>query len=203
MMNQLAEVAATANDMVSLTALTAFVSGIGGLILTWVKRKDLRDQGAKEQEQRTVTITGQPLIVQLREEFATRRELEKLEATMTGHVSEMKATSNLAAARMESLFEKTMTAMQGQNTSLTNKIERQNKSLTEEIGKVASGAYQGRQRIHHTMQEQAERIHDQHKDHGERIAKIEAATDVAKQLGKLAESINPPVKVQPTHSNHP
>lgn len=190
MMNLLAETAASVGtgDLVSLGALGTFLAGIGSFVLTLVRRDKIKEEGRKE-----VSVTlPQPFEMRLKEEFVTRREFERLEANMAGNIAEMKGMMNGSTARMESLFRETMSAVSTQNTSLTGKIERQNKAMTEEIGKVASAAHAGRQKIWEVVNDQREEV-----------AMLKTNSNVADQLGKLAQAITPPsLKNQPTHTTH-
>lgn len=188
MMTYLAEFTATEVGTLIGTVILALV---GGGVLG---KRTGKVEGKAEGKAEAMQIGPQPFIVQLREEFATRRELEKVEATMNGHVAEMKASAQTAVTKMESLFQQTMTAMSAQTTATTNMIERRHKTTMEEIGKVAQGAYHGRQKLW-------EQVNDQRED----LAAVKATSDVAGQIGKLAEALVPSAtKVQPTHhSNKP
>lgn len=164
---------------------TITVAIIGAIGAVWLKGKSTGKQEAQQ-------IGPQPFIVQLREEFATRREMEKLESQMIAHVAEMKATGVTTTTEMKSLFRESMAAMTAQTAATTNMIERRHKTTMEEIGKVASGAYQGRQKLWEQVNEQREGL-----------AAVKATSDVAAQIGKLADSLAPcATKVQPTHSSN-
>ena len=192
MMNLLAEVGAGGGvgDLVSLGALGTFLAGIGSFVLTLLRRDKIKEDTRKELELK-VTLP-QPFEMRLKEEFVTRREFERLEANMAGNIAEMKGMMNGSTARMESLFRETMSAVSTQNTSLTGKIERQNKAMTEEIGKVASAAHAGRQKIWEVVNDQREEV-----------AMLKTNSNVADQLGKLAQAITPTaLKNQPTHTTH-
>jgi hypothetical protein len=190
MMNLLAEVGGGlgAGDMVSLGALGTFLAGIGSFVLTLVKRDKIKEEGRKE-----IAVTlPQPFEMRMKEEFVTRREFERLEANMAGNIAEMKGMLNGSTAEMKGLFRETMSAVSVQNTSLTQKMERQYKSMSEEIGKVASAAHAGRQKIWEIVNDQREEV-----------AMMKVNSDVAGQIGKLAEAIAPTtIKVQPTHPSH-
>jgi hypothetical protein len=95
-------------------------------------------------------------------------------------VAEIKGVMAGSSAEMKSLFRETMSAVATQNTTLSNKIDRQNKSLSEEIGKVASAAHAGRQKIWEVVNDQREEV-----------AALRVHSDVATQIGKLAEAIQP------------
>jgi hypothetical protein len=176
-----------AGDMVSLGALGTFLAGIGSFVLTLVRRDKIKEEGRKE-----VAVTlPQPFEMSMKEQFVTRREFERLEANMAGNIAEIKGMMNTTAVEMKSLFRETMTAVSTQNTSLTNKIERQHKVMTEDIGKVASAAHAGRQKIWEVVNDQREEV-----------AALKTNSNVADQIGKLAQAISTPAtKIQPTHPN--
>ncbi len=136
--------------------------------------------GKVEGKAEAMRIGPQPFMVELKQDFVTRREFEKLEVRLEVSMSEMKG-----------LFRETMSEIKGQTTFVTKKMDGQNERLTKKIEEVASGAYQGRQRLHNTVNNQ-----------GERLATLEATSDVAGQLGKLATALSPQIKVQPTHPNN-
>ena len=77
MMQTLAETATS--DMVSLGSLGAFISGLGALAMTFLKRESLKNQGRKEAQENNVNLTGQPISVKMEEHFVTRREFDRLE----------------------------------------------------------------------------------------------------------------------------
>ena len=150
---------------------------IGSVILALLGGGALGRKVGKSEAQQ---IGPQPFIVQLREEFATRREMEKLESQMIAHVAEMKATSVTTTTEMKSLFRESMAAMTSQTTTTTNMIERRHKAVMDEIGKVASSAYQGRQKLWEQVNEQREGL-----------AAVKATGDVAAQISKLADVLAP------------
>ncbi len=116
---------------------------------------------------RRITIDPQPLQVRLEEHFVTRREHDKLEAyVMT------------TAARMEGLFTQTMAAVEQQGKTTGRRIENQNERLTESIREVAKAAYDGRSKLWTKVNEKSEDL-----------AKLEAKTDVAREIGKLGEGL--------------
>lgn len=157
-------------------------------------RKNGKQQGKAEGKAEALQIGPQPFMVQLQQEFVTRRELEKLEGTMNAHVAEMKGMMGTSSAEMKGLFAQTMAAMTTQTSQTAKKIEGSNDRLNRKIEEVASGAYNSRGKIHHTLNSQ-----------GERLSRVEATSDVAAQISKLADAIAPPVspKIQPTHTHNP
>jgi hypothetical protein len=184
----LAEAAVGASDMVSLGALGTFLAGVGGFVLTLVKRDKIKEEVRKEIH----VNLPQPFEMRMKDEFVTRREFERLEANIAGNIAEMKGMVNGSAAEMKSMFRETMSAITTQNTALTGKIERQHKVMSEEIGKVASAAHAGRQKIWEVVNEQREEV-----------AGLKVNSDVAGQIGKLAAAIAPAsMKVQPTHNHN-
>jgi methyl-accepting chemotaxis protein len=150
---------------------------VGGGVLG---KRSGKTEGRAEGKAEAMLIGPQPFKVQLKEEFVTRREFEELKG-------EVKQT----VTKMEGLFERTMDAVTNTSNAVQKRIENQNDRLSKKIEEVASGAYRSRAEIHKNVNAQ-----------GERLAKLEATSDVAEQLSKLAEAIAPaPVKIQPTHSN--
>ena len=110
---------------------------------------------------------------------------------MNSHITEIKGTVITSTTKMEGLFALTMQKVETQSAQMTTKVERQSRELREEIGKVASGAYAGRQKIW-------EQVNDQRDD----ISAIKATSDVAKEIGKLASVLQPASpKAQAPHSN--
>lgn len=148
--------------------------------------------GKKVSDSNKTHILNSPLDVRLKEEFVTRREFEKLELTMNSYILEIKGTVIASTTKMEGIFHLTMQKMESQSTSMTAKVERQSRELRDEIGKVASGAYAGRQKIWEQVNEQRDGI-----------SALKATTNVAKEIGKLAEAIAPTSpKTQPTHKSN-
>ena len=108
---------------------------------------------------------------------------------MNGHVAELKGIMAGNSTEMKSLFRETMAGVTAQSTSLTNKIERSNKTLADKIEQVASGSYQGRKVIWDQVNQQREDL-----------GALKATANVADQIAKLADALNPPqTRVQPTH----
>lgn len=143
--------------------------------------------GKKVSDSNKTQVLNNPLAVRLKEEFVTRREFEKLETNMNAMITEIKGTVITSTTKMEGLFTLTMSEMKGQSTAMTAKVERQSKDLREEIGKVASGAYSGRQKLW-----------EQTNENREELAGLRATSDVANQIGKLAEAIQPALKKEDT-----
>lgn len=156
-------------DKVGIIIGSIIVALVGGGVL-----------GKKVSDSNKTHILNSPLDVRLKEEFVTRREFEKLELTMNTHISEIKGTVITSTTKMEGLFALTMQKVETQSAQMTTKVERQSRELREEIGKVASGAYAGRQKIW-------EQVNDQRDD----ISAIKATSDVAKEIGKLASALQP------------
>lgn len=150
--------------------VTSFVAAVVGAIMV----KNAKSQGKTEGKQEALMIGPQPFKVQLAEEFVTRREFERLEATIA-----------VNATRMEGLFERTMDSVEASNTRLTKQLGNQNDRLTKKIEEIGSAGHAGRAKIWDKVNEQRESI-----------AAIEAVSDVATQIGKLAEALQPPVTHQ-------
>ena len=75
------------NDTVSLGALGAFLVAVGGMVITYLKRNELKSQGAKEERQRSVTITDPIPKVRTQEEpeYVTNE-------TLNGHLTRLDAS---------------------------------------------------------------------------------------------------------------
>jgi hypothetical protein len=166
--------------------VTMFVVAVLGAVLGPVLKTRW-----KEEAKREVKLGPQPFEIKMREEYVTRREFERLESTMNTHIVDIKGGISTVTEEMKGLFRETMSAVSTQNASTTKMIERRHHTSMEELGKVAQGAYQGRQKLW-----------EQTNINREDIAAIKATSDVAGQIGKLAQVLQtPPTKVQPTHQN--
>jgi hypothetical protein len=148
------------------TFVVAVIGAVAGISLK-LEAKRARREGVEEGKSQSMQITNQPLQVKLEEHFVTRREFDKLEATIGRDVMEMKG-----------LFERTMQRIEIQSSNLTTKIEKQGERLGEQIAGVAKTAYEGRKGIHQKINEQ-----------GEQISALRENADVAKEIGKLASAI--------------
>lgn len=123
--------------------------------------------GKTEGKAEAMQIGPQPFMVELKEAFVTRREFDRLEGIVA-----------VNASRVEGMFRETMKEVKEQNTALGKTVTRQGERLSQEIKDVATGAYLGRQKIHTTVNSNAERL-----------AKIEERADVAGEIGKMSEVI--------------
>lgn len=169
--------------------VTSFaVAIIGALTIKSVKTA-ARAEGKSAGKEEAMQIGPQPFIVQLREEFATRRELDRVEAAMNTHIVEIKGSLATASTEMKGLFNETMKAMGEQTKATNNLIERRHKATMEDINSVASKAYEARGRIHVNLNATREELKE-----------LKAVSNVADQIGKLADALSPSqTKVQPTH----
>ena len=150
-----------ADFMISGEWITAFVVAVIGAIgAVWVKG---RHTGKAEAMQ----IGPQPFMVELKEHFVTRREHDRLEALVA-----------VNATRVEGMFRETMTEVKNLNAATNKTVVRQGERLSQEIKDVATGAYLGRQKIHTTVNTNAERL-----------SKVEERADVAGEIGKMSEAI--------------
>ncbi len=136
--------------------------------------------GKKVSDSTKTTIDPQPLMVKMQEEFVSRREFDKLEITVA-----------LNATKAEGYFREASNEMRQAVSTMAKSLERQNERLTTEIGKVASGAYEGRQRIHQKVNEQ-----------GEQIAALRAQVNVAEELQSVGEAIVEAMKNPSTRTTH-
>lgn len=117
---------------------------------------------------RAVTIEKQPVEIALQKEYVTRTEFSEFKGEMKAEVREMKG-----------LFDKAVTL-------ITERDER----LTATINDVAKGAFEGRRRIHETVNLQ-----------GEKIAVLSDRADVSKAIGKLGAAMMTVLKQCPKQSN--
>lgn len=150
MLPLLAEAAANADTMNYLTtgAITAICSAITGVVLY--------AKGAKDKGDRQVTLKGQPLEIALQERYVTRQELSEFKGEIKADIREMR----------------------GSYDRLVLLLDERERKLTELIEKVASGAFEGRRRIHEEVNAQ-----------GKQIAAIGVNSDVSKHIGKLGSAI--------------
>jgi hypothetical protein len=142
-----------------------------------------REKGRELGKAEALQIGPQPFIVQLKEEFITRREFEKLEGRLEVHATEMKG-----------LFRETMQAVSTSADRTQKRIENVTKQLTEDIRACGTGAYNGRQKLWQDVN-----------DLREEVARQGVHTDVACKIEKLADAITGThtPKVTPTiHSGH-
>lgn len=103
-----------------------------------------------------VTLANNPLQVSLQEQFVRREEFAEFKGEMKADVREMRG-----------LFDKAITL-----------IAERDERLTETINDVASGAYEGRRRLH-----------DKVNNHEGRLARVEVNNDVSKAVGKLGSAV--------------
>lgn len=168
MMQLLAQAAGSqpVNDSFSTATLLAILGGLGtliGAIGTVIHGKNQRAAGKAEVTQ----IGPQPFMVELKETFVTRREHDRLEALVA-----------VNATRVEGMFRETMTEVKNLNATTNKTLIRQGERLSQEIKDVATGAYLGRQKIHTSVNANAERL-----------SKVEERADVASEIGKMSEAI--------------
>lgn len=181
MMTLLAETAAAVPDpgisgallMQILGWVTSFVVAISAAISIKGARENSLARGRIEGKAEAMQIGPQPFMVELKEQFVTRREFDRLESVIAVNTAEMKG-----------LFRETMGALASQSSSVMKRMENQNDRITKKIEEVASGAYLGRQRLHNTQNE-----------HTGKIAALEAVTNVAAEIEKagkvIADAIHP------------
>lgn len=153
----IAETAANPDAMNYLTtgAITAICSLITGVVLY--------SKGCKN---RTVTIDGKPS-VRIEDEFVRRAELADFKQEIRTEVS-----------RMERSVDKLGDIMLTRDESLRRTIKETSEALSQKIEQVASGAFEGRRRIHEEVNAQ-----------GKLISAISVNTDVSKNIGKLGAAI--------------
>jgi len=166
------------SDMNYITtgAIAAVCSLISGAILY-----------TKGRQNRTVTIDGKPS-VRIEDEFVRRTELAEFKTEIRTEVN-----------RIERSVDKLGDIILVRDESLRRSLKETSDALSDKIEKVASGAFEGRRRIHETITE-----------HGKQIASIGVNADVGKQIGKLGTAImahtkSCPISQQasPHTPNHP
>lgn len=123
---------------------------------------------AKGKQRRSVTVENQPVGIRLEKEFVTRTEFAEFKGELKADVREMR----------------------GSYDKLVMLIDERDKKLSDMIEKVASGAFEGRRRIH-----------DEVNKHREQIAAIGVNTDVSKNIGKLGAAIMTHLKNCPVAKN--
>lgn len=182
-MNLLADVA-DAPKQFSLSDLkeilgwvTTFVVALVSAVLVKTTRTASKAEGKAEGKAEAMTVGPQPFMVELKEAFVTRREFDRLEATVES-----------SATKVEASVDKLATITAKQNENLSKRLVSQGDRLRKEMGEIAGGAYQGRQRLHATQNE-----------HTARIAALEARDDMASGLGKLGEAIVTAIKESNTN----
>lgn len=156
-------------------ALTPQVVGtiIGSVIVALVGGGIIgKRTGKAEGKAEAMQVGPQPFMVELKEAFVTRREFDRLEGVVA-----------VNASRVEGMFRETMKEVKDLNASTAKTITRQAERLAQDIRDVATGAYQGRQKIHNTVNA-----------NGERLAKVEERLEITTELGVVAESIVEAIK---------
>lgn len=163
---------ATPPDTVSTatmaTVITSIVSaGVVAILRhSWVQNAEKRGE-EKGRQSISATIENQPLMVRMADEFVTRREFEKFEASM-----------GVSLTKLEGMFLQTMQAVQASNASTDKRMENMNKRVGENIEKVAKAAYEGRGKIWNKVNQQ-----------GEEMARLTERCDVAEGIQKLGDVI--------------
>ena len=161
--------------------VVAIIGAVGAIFVRRNSQAQGRTFGKAEGKAEALLLGPQPFEVQLKQEFVTRREFEKLESRLEIVVSDMKG-----------LFRETMSEVRNTTAATMKRIDGQNDRLTKKIEDIGTGAYHGRQKLWEQVNEQRERL-----------AGIGATTDVATQIGRLADSLSPGApKVQPTHPHN-
>lgn len=166
---QMIQFLAATTDSISLAQAgtligTVIIALLGGGVLG---KKSGKVEGKAEGKAEAMLIGPQPFMVELKESFVTRREFDRLEGVVA-----------VNATRTEGMFREAVKEMKEINAETNRSINRQGKTLAEDIKAVAQGAYAGRQKLHTTVNANAERL-----------AKIEERADVAGEIGQMAEAI--------------
>ena len=161
-MNLLAETSGLGLDPVTVGTI------IGGVITALIGGGLIgKRTGKAEGKAEAMQIGPQPFMIELKEAFVTRREFDRLEGVVA-----------VNASRVEGMFRETMKEVKDLNAATAKTLTRQGEKLSQDIRDVAAGAYQGRQKIHHTVN-----------INGERLAKVEQQIETATELKAVAETI--------------
>lgn len=102
----------------------------------------------------------------------TRREFDKLEL-------DVKSILTTFQTRSDSELKRVLDAVSASSKSADRRITNQNDRLTRKMEEIASGAYQGRQKIWVATNE-----------HAQRLARLEERADIADLFEKLLERID-------------
>ena len=157
--NFLADAAGEAPNIINTSAITAvcmMVTGVVGWFMRGRQSRSVKIEGTPG-----VNVKNETLGVRLHEAWVTRQEFLDFKSEIKADVREMRGT-----------FEKLATI-----------IDERDRKLTEMIEKVASGAYEGRRRLH-----------EQVNNHGQQLAVLAAKTDISKGLGSLGAAIKQAIK---------
>jgi hypothetical protein len=144
----LADVAQVAGGISAGDVGVIIAAIISGLIGGGVIGKKVSDSNVK--------VSNNPLEVSLREQYVRREEFAEFKGEMKADVREMRG-----------VFDKAITL-------IADRDER----LTEIINSVASGAYEGRRRLH-----------DKVNEHSARLERMAVNSDVSKSIGKLGAAV--------------
>lgn len=127
---------------------TIIASVIGGLIGGGFLGKKISDSN--------VRIKNNPLDVSIADQYVRREEFAEFKGEMKADVREMRG-----------LFDKAITL-----------IAERDERLIENINSVASGAYEGRRRLH-----------DKVNEHSAKLERMAVNSDVSKSIGKLGAAV--------------
>ncbi|MBV5333154.1 hypothetical protein JZU54_06350 [bacterium] len=150
-------------NYITTGAIAAVCSAVSGIVLY-----------SKGRQNRTVTIDGKPS-VRIEDEFVRRTEL-----------AEFKQEIRTEVQRMERSVDKLGDIILVRDESLRRTIKESSENLAQKIEQVASGAFEGRRRIHEEVNR-----------HREQIAAIGVNADVGKHIGKLGAAIMAHTKACP------
>lgn len=144
-------------------------------VIAVVSRQHAKSQGVQEGRSQAMHVTNQPLIVALEEKFVTREDFREFKADTRTTVAELGGLFRATMAKIEERDRAVNIKIDERDKALVERIEDRDEKLTSKIEQVARGAYEGRGRIHQTVNE-----------HSKQIAAIAENADVAKEIGKLA-----------------
>lgn len=143
----------TAGLLAILGAIGTLATGLGAVI----HGKTQKAQGAKEQKDRhAVEVTNNPLAVKMEDHFVTRREFDTFKTDVRVDITDIKGVVNGAISKMDE-----------RDKRYQDRLDKRDEAYNGKMEAIASGAYEGRRRIH-----------DKVNNHGERLKSLEDRTPV-------------------------
>lgn len=137
--------------------------------------------GKKVSDHTKVQVGPQPFEVRMEKEFMPRSEAER-------RFTQLETSMAVNVTKTEGLFNAMMADVRAEFTTVAKRADARDERLGKKIEAVASGAYEARGRIHQNLNATREELKE-----------LKAVSQVADQIGKLADALNPQTKVQPTH----
>lgn len=167
-----------ADNTVSTTIFYGVITAIISAVVGAIMRSQGKSQGVEEGRSQAMHLTNQPLIVALEEKFVTREDFREFKTDTKAGIVELGGLFRATMTKIDERDRATNLKIDERDKAMTERIEDRDERLTAKIEQVARGAYEGRGRIHQTVNE-----------HSKQIAAIAENADVAKEIGKLAAEI--------------